>query len=245
VRPLVSGRLRTGEPTPHAANRSHPHLPASPCPSPYSPSNSATERGDNIRPMAAIGQLTRPRGSFLPPPALFFNTRHRKYSGRFASPGRDQGRRSPPDAAIDGGTVAVYSHPRPARRDAHRTRATARSRTTGTRPRSRPINAGTSNGGVRRGPRCRSNAVPISVSVRPGRYWKTATCSGGHAPSQGIVPLRRRSRIASWCAWTSMGCLVSGPGPAGTSRFAPWPGLPRGCRAGAGRRAAGPRRFAG
>ena len=41
------------------------------------------------------------------------------------------------------------------------------------------------------------------------------------------------------------GCLVSGPGPAGTSRFARWPRLPRGCRAGAGRRGAGPRRSPG
>jgi hypothetical protein len=35
-----------------------------PCPQPYSPSNSATERGDNIRPMPAIGQLRRSVGSF-------------------------------------------------------------------------------------------------------------------------------------------------------------------------------------
>jgi hypothetical protein len=42
-------------------------------------------------------------------------------------------------------------------------------------------------------------ADPLAI-----QRWKTATRSGGHAPSQGIVPSRRRSRIASWCAWTSL-----------------------------------------
>ena len=46
---------------------------------------------------------------------------------------------------------------------------------------------------------CAQGADPLAI-----QRWKTATCSGGHAPSQGIVPLLRRSRIASWCAWTSL-----------------------------------------
>src|SRR5712691_4578738 len=33
--------------------------------------------------------------------------------------------------------------------------------------------------------------------------WNTSIFSGGQAPSQGIVPLRRRSRMPAACAWTS------------------------------------------
>ena len=48
------------------AKRPRSPVPAPPCPSPNSRSSSVMDRGDNIRPMPAIGQLRRSVGSFWP-----------------------------------------------------------------------------------------------------------------------------------------------------------------------------------
>ena len=71
-------------------------------------------------------------------------------------------------------------------------------------------------------------------------------------PFCGRTVLPRTVKIVVVCApaaptgWpAALGCLVSEPGPAGTSRSARWPRLPRGCRACSGRHGAGPRRSAG
>jgi hypothetical protein len=49
--------------------------------------------------------------------------------------------------------------------------------------------------------RPRLRVVPRGYGGAPAaiQRWKTSTLSGGHAPSQGIVPARKRARIPS--AW--------------------------------------------
>ncbi len=77
---------------------------------------------------------------------------------------------------------------------------------------------------------------------------RTSNAAASRAPSApsrppaGVVALRSAKARTGRRELPVVGRPVSEPGPAGISRFARWPRPPRGCRARAGKRGAGPRR---
>jgi len=122
---------------------------------------------------------------------------------------------------------------RPSGRRLHRPRGAGRRGLDGGGPPRPPGRGGP--GGLARAAQVGSG-LPVRADgrLRPGLPGRRRDLRA-HARSRrhrGPRPPRRPGRLR-------------GPGPAGTSRFARWPRRPRECRAGSGRRGAGPRRYAG